>query len=331
MFRPVLIILGGIALLCLLAVMSLAIGARALSPAAVADALFSYNAQSPDDIAIWQYRVPRTLLAVLCGVAFGVSGALIQATTRNPLADPGLLGVNAGAAFLVTLSIAFFGIHTVGGQMWFAFLGAILSTLVVYALGMMGRNGATPLSLLLAGVAISAILGGFTQAITLLDPVTFDSMRAWATGSISGRGLDIVATVSPFILAGLLVALSVTPSLNSIALGDDLARALGTNVLRTRLLTALSITLLCGAATAAIGPIGFIGLMTPHVVRWLLGPDQRLIVAVTALFAPTLLLGADIIGRVVLWPSELEAGIVTAFLGAPLLIALVRRNTASKL
>jgi iron complex transport system permease protein len=321
----------GCLVLFLLCLLSLMIGARQISISTAIDAMFAYDPASVDHIAIRDYRLPRTLLGLLCGAAFGVAGALMQAVTRNPLADPGLLGVNAGAAFFVTIAAGLLGIQSASLHLWFAFLGAVVVTVLVYALGSGGRAGPTPIRLLLAGVAITSVLGGMGSTIILFNPVAFDSLRVWSIGALAGRDMTVVSAVSPFIIAGLSFAMFASPALNAIALGDDNARALGTSLVRTRLLTAISVTLLAGAGTAAVGPIGFVGLMTPHVVRWLLGPDQRLIVGGTMIFGPILLLAADILGRLLLQPGELEAGIVTAFLGAPILILLVRRKKASGL
>ncbi|MBB6165751.1 iron complex transport system permease protein [Rhizobium wenxiniae] len=277
------------------------------------------------------YRLPRTLLGILCGAAFGVSGALIQAATRNPLADPGILGVNAGAAFFVTLAVGLFGFQSIEAYLWFAFLGAIVVTVAVYALGAMGRDGATPVRLVLSGVALSAVLGGIGSAITLIDPHAFDAMRFWSIGSIAGRDMKVVEAVRPFIGIGLLVALIAARPLNAVALGEDLARSLGASIFRARILALIAVTLLAGAGTAAAGPIGFVGLMVPHLLRWFTGPDQRWIVPLTMIYAPVLLIAADITGRLVLFPGELEAGIVTALLGAPVLILLARRRQVSGL
>lgn len=318
-------------ILILLCIASLLTGARAVAPSAGFDALFAYDPASAEHIIIRDYRLPRTLLGLLCGAAFGVSGALIQAVTRNPLADPGILGVNAGAAFFVTLAVGLLGFHAISSYLWFAFFGAIAVAIVVYAVGSRGRDGASPARLVLSGVALSAVLGGIGSAITLLDPRAFDGLRVWSIGSLSGRNMDVVLTVAPFIICGLVLSLCVAPSLNAVALGDDPSRALGVNLVRTRILVVIAVTLLAGAATAAAGPIGFVGLMVPHVIRWLSGPDQRWIIAFTVLCSPILLLTADIAGRLVLFPGELEAGIVTAFIGAPVLIALARRQRASGL
>ncbi|MBW9088846.1 iron chelate uptake ABC transporter family permease subunit [Rhizobium wenxiniae] len=325
------VLLFGLFLLALALVASILVGARSVSPATAVDALLSYDANSAEHIIVLDYRLPRTLLGLLSGAAFGVSGALIQAATRNPLADPGILGVNAGAAFFVTLSVGVFGFHSIDAYLWFAFLGAILVTVAVYALGAAGRDGATPIRLVLSGVALSAVLGGIGSAITLIDPQTFDAIRFWAIGSIAGRDMKVVETVCPFIGIGLLVALIAARPLNAVALGEDLARSLGANIFRARMLTLIAVTLLAGAGTAAAGPIGFVGLMVPHVVRWFTGPDQRWIIPLTMIYAPVLLLAADIVGRLVLFPGELEAGIVTAFVGAPVLILLARRRQVSGL
>lgn len=324
-------IVFGLGLLVALSITSLLIGVRPVALSTTLDALFAFDGNAVDHIVIVDSRLPRTLLALLCGMAFGVSGALIQVATRNPLADPGILGVNAGAAFFVTLAVGLLGLHSVNAYLWFALLGAMLVTLAVYGLGtagggLTGSDRATPVRLVLAGVALSAVLGGIGSSITLLNPQAFDAMRQWSVGSVAGRDMDVVFAVAPFIGLGLVIALMTARSLNAVALGEDLARALGASLVRTRILTLVAVTLLAGAGTAACGPIGFVGLMVPHVVRWFTGPDQRWIIPMTMIYAPALMLSADIAGRLVLSPGELEAGVVTAFLGAPVLIALARRR-----
>jgi iron complex transport system permease protein len=323
--------LCGFGLLIALSLLSLLLGTRMLSPDVLLQALSAQDRRSAEQIILLDYRLPRTLLGLLCGAAFGVSGALIQAATRNPLADPGILGVNAGSAFFVTLAVGLLGWQSIGTYIWAAFAGAIVITLIVYALGATGREGATPVRLVLAGVALSAVLSGIGSAMTLLNPQTFDALRMWSIGSIAGRDMHVVTLVAPFILAGLVIALLAARSLNAVALGDDLARALGSDILKARILVVIAVTLLAGAGTAACGPIGFVGLIVPHMVRWFTGPDQRRIIAFTLIFSPVLLLSADIAGRLVLYPGELEAGIVTAFTGAPVLIALARRRKVSGL
>lgn len=326
--------IGLVICLCALVVvvaLSLAVGAKAISPEIVWQALTHYDTNLDDHVIIRELRLPRTTLGIVVGIALGVAGALIQALTRNPLADPGILGVNAGAAFTVTLAVAITGITSIWGYLWFAFIGALLATVAVYAIGMVGRQGATPVRLTLAGVALGAVLGGISQSITLLRPEVFDRMRYWGAGSLAGRPGETAFVVVGFIAVGLLLGLIAARGLNAIALGNDLARSLGTNVMATRILVIIAVTLLAGAATAAAGPIGFVGLMVPHVVRWFVGPDQRWIVPYTAIAAPVLLLSADVIGRVVAPPGELQVSIVTAFVGAPVLIALIRRKKVSGL
>ena len=325
--RPAGLLLG-LGMLAGLMLLSLTFGARSVPLSATLDAFLHYDAFSVEHIIVRDYRLPRTLLGLLCGAAFGVSGALIQAATRNPLADPGILGVNAGAAFFVTLAVGLSGRHDMATHLCFALAGAMITTLVVYAIGSAGRYGSTPARLVLAGVALSAVLGGVGSSITLLKPDVFDAMRQWAVGSISGRDMTVVAAVAPLIALGLIIAVLAAHALNAMALGDDLARSLGGSMPRTRVMVVVAVTLLAGAATAAAGPIGFVGLIVPHMVRWLTGPDQRWIIGYTIVFSPILLLAADITGRLVMFPGELEAGIVTAFIGAPLLIGLARSRKA---
>ncbi len=322
--------MSAIGMLLLLLVLSIAVGSKDISLPVVLDAQVNNTGQG-DAYVIWDMRIPRTVVGLAVGVALGVAGALIQALTRNPLADPGILGVNAGAAFFVALGVAVFGVTSVSGYVWFAFAGALLVTVAVYVIGSAGRGGADPVQLTLAGVALGAVLSGIVTAMVLLDPRAFDRMRNWNAGSIVGRGWDVLLPVVPFLVLGVLLAIVAVSSLNAIALGDDLAASLGANVTRTRILVIFAVTLLAGGATAVAGPIGFVGLMVPHIARWIVGPDQRWILAYTILLAPCLVLAADILGRVVIRPGEFPVGIVTAFVGAPVLILLVRRKRASGL
>ncbi|MGV9409844.1 iron chelate uptake ABC transporter family permease subunit [Nocardia sp. NPDC003693] len=310
---------------CLL---SLLIGAKSIPVGEVWQALWWADG-SPDHLIITGYRVPRTLLGLLAGLALGVAGCLMQGLTRNPLADPGLLGINAGAAFAIALAVAFLGATEITSYVWFGFAGAAVVSLMVYRLGTAGRQGADPIRLTLAGVAVTAVLTGLTKGLILLNTKAFEEMREWDSGSLTGRGYDVIAGAAPFIGLGLVLAVIAARSLNALALGDDLAHALGVHVGRTRLLTATALTLLCGTATAAVGPITFIGLAVPHIARRLVGPDQRWIVAYSMLLAPILVLGSDVIGRLLIRPDEVPAGLVTAFLGAPVLIWLARRDRVS--
>ncbi|MFI6866092.1 iron chelate uptake ABC transporter family permease subunit [Nocardia sp. NPDC050406] len=306
---------------CLL---SLLVGTKTVPIGEVWAALW-HDDGSPDHLIVTGYRVPRTLLGLLAGLALGVAGCLMQGLTRNPLADPGLLGINAGAAFAITLSVAFLGVTDITSYVWFGFAGAAVVSLVVYRVGTAGRQGSDPVRLTLAGVAVTAVLTGLTKGLILLNAKAFDEWRQWDSGSLTGRGYDVIAGATPFIAVGLVAAVIASRSLNAVALGEDLARALGVHVTRTRVLSVVALTLLCGTATAAVGPITFVGLAVPHVARWLVGPDQRWIIAYSMLLAPILVIGSDVIGRILIPGDEVPAGLVTAFLGAPVLIWLARR------
>jgi iron complex transport system permease protein len=318
-----LVALGVLAVVFLL---SVGLGAKAISW----DVLWHAEG-STDAVIVLDLRLPRALLAVGVGAALGLAGALMQALTRNPLADPGLLGVNLGASTAVVIAIAYLGITAVTGYVWFAFAGAAAASVVVYVLGATGRAAASPDRLVLAGVAISAVLFAFDSVVLLLDPLAFDQFRFWTVGALAGRRADVLVQVAPFIVAGLLLALCLGRPLNALALGDEAGRALGARVGRTRVLAAVAVTLLSGAATAAAGPIAFVGLTVPHVARMIVGPDQRWVLPYSAVLAAILLLGADLAGRVVVAPDELQVGIVTAVVGAPVFIALCRRRTLASL
>lgn len=312
-----------VALLVLLCALSLLVGSRAVAPAQVWATLLGLP-DGREHTLIWELRVPRAVIAVVVGAALGLAGALMQSLTRNPLADPGLLGVNAGAATAVAAAMAFLGVDSVSASVWFALVGAAGASVLVYALGTRGPSGATPVRLALAGTAVSAVLVACTNALVLSSPRAFDTFRFWAVGSLQNRGLDVTADVLPFVAVGVALALLTGRALNTLALGEDTARALGVRVGLVRGTGMLAITLLCGAATAAVGPLGFIGLTVPHVARMVARSDQRWVLGLSALFGPCLLLGADVLGRIAAFPDELEVGIVVAVLGAPVFIALVR-------
>ncbi|WP_261624671.1 FecCD family ABC transporter permease [Nesterenkonia marinintestina] len=281
-------------------------------------------------LIILERRLPRTVLAVLVGAALGLSGTLMQALTRNPLADPGLLGVNAGAYTAVVIGSATMGITVGTGHVWLALGGALVTAVVVYGVGTSGRLGGSPAKLVLTGVAVGAVLSGLSFAITLAMPEVFDKVRFWSAGSLQGRTFDEITAVLPFLAAGTALALLLPPALNALALGDDAAVALGSRPALTRILGLAAITLLCGAATAAAGPLSFIGLIVPHALRMILGPDHRWLVPMSLLAAPILMLAADELARLVV-AAELPTGVVTAFLGAPVLIALTRRKGVREL
>ncbi|MER7849652.1 iron chelate uptake ABC transporter family permease subunit [Kitasatospora sp. NPDC096077] len=321
---------GCAAVLALTVLLSLAVGAKSIPLHTAFDAVFHFTG-GQDQLVVRHERLPRTELGLVVGAALGLAGALMQALTRNPLADPGLLGVNSGASAAVAVGIGFVGLRSPLGYVWFAFAGAAAVSVLVYLLGSIGRSGATPVRLALAGTAVTAALTAFTSAILLLRPATFDQFRYWNVGSVVGRSTDLVVQLLPFIAAGAVLALALGRPLNALALGEEAGRALGAHPTRTRLLAMAAITLLCGAATAAVGPIGFVGLVVPHLARFLTGPDQRWVLPFSAVLAPILLIGADVLGRVVTRPNEVEVGLVTAFLGAPVFIALARGGKVARL
>lgn len=325
--RRRLIGLGALLVLLVLAVLaSIAFGTKVIPLSHVWNALVA-PAGTEDDIVIRSLRIPRTVLGVLVGVALGLAGALIQGHTRNPLADPGLLGVNMGAAFFVVVGIYVFGVTTLFGYVWFAFAGAMVASVAVFLLGSAGgRGGPTPVSLALAGAALSFLLSGLVSAIILIDTDTLDAYRFWNVGSLAGRDTAVAGQVVWFIVIGALIALATAPALNALSLGEDVARSLGQSVRRTRVLGIVAITLLAGGATAACGPIGFVGLVVPHVVRAFTGPDYRWLLPASGMLGAVLLLTADMVGRLVARPGELQVGIVLALIGAPFFIALVRRR-----
>ncbi|MBM7774392.1 iron complex transport system permease protein [Actinokineospora baliensis] len=277
-----------------------------------------------------ELRFPRTVIGLFVGVALGLAGALMQALTRNPLADPGLLGVEIGASTAVVVAISVFGITAPSGYVWFALLGAAAASIAVYALGAAGR-AATPDRMVLAGAALTAALNAIVGIILVVDAATFDRFRFWVIGSLAGRGVDVFLEVAPFIGAGVLVALCLGRPLNALALGDETGQALGVRVNQVRLTGAIAVTLLCGAATAAIGPVVFVGLAVPHIARLITGPDHRWVLPYAAVLAGILLVGSDVLGRVLGAPGELQVGIVTALLGAPVFIALARRRRMAHL
>lgn len=323
-------LLVAIAVLAVVAVCSIAFGSKPIPFGTVWDALW-HDDGSNDHLIVHDLRIPRTLLGLGVGAALGLAGAVMQGVTRTPLADPGILGVDAGAALAVVVAIHTFSVGTLGGYVWFAFAGAAVASVTVYLLGSLGRGGATPVKLALAGAALSALLRAITSAVLLLDIRTLDQFRFWLAGSLAGRGAEIVAGTVPFIVAGIALALLSARTLNTLSLGDDVARALGVRVQLARATSALAVVVLCGAATAAAGPIGFVGLTVPHVARAICGPDYRWILPWSMVLAPTLLLGADTLGRVIARPGEIEVGVITAFVGAPFFIALVRRRKLASL
>ena len=300
-------------------VVSVLVGSRTISPDAVLDA-------SDPGHAVATARVARTALALAVGAALGLAGALMQGLTRNPLADPGILGVNAGASFSMVLAMSAFGVSALSGFLWFALAGAALTMVGVHAVAALGRDGATPLKLVVAGAALTAALTSWTSGVLLTDRQTMETFRYWQVGTVGGRSLEVLATGAPFLLAGAVIGLVGARLLNALALGDDVARGLGLDVVRDRLLVGLACVLLAGGATALAGPIAFVGLVVPHAVRSLVGPDHRRVLPLSLGFGAVLVTLADTVGRVVLPPTEVQVGIMSAVVGVPFFLALVRRG-----
>ncbi|WP_274556682.1 FecCD family ABC transporter permease [Streptomyces spiramyceticus] len=321
-------LLVSLGVLLVVVVASIAIGAKQVPLGDVWHGLF-HASGTGNDVIVQDVRMPRTLLGVLVGAALGLAGAVMQGLTRNPLAEPGLLGVNAGAAAAVVSAISFLGVTSLTGYVWFSFIGAGVVSVLVYILG--GSRGATPVRLALAGTAVTAALYGYVNAVQLMDSAALDKLRFWTVGSLASANMEIIGKVWPFVAAGVVLAMLIARPLNAMEMGEDTARALGAHLTRTRVLAMVAVTLLCGAATAACGPIVFVGLMVPHLVRAITGPDMRWILPYAAVLAPVLLLGSDVIGRVVARPSELQVGIVTALVGGPVFIHLVRRRKMTQL
>ena len=323
--RRALALVGAPVALALLCALSISVGSNPIPLGDVWRLLIEPDG-SFASIVVHEQRLPRTLLLVAVGAALGVAGALMQSLTRNPLADPGVLGINAGAALAVVLTVVVLGVTSVQSYLWAAFAGAALAAIAVYALGGSGRLGQTPARLALAGIAISMAVTSIVQTLILADQNAFNEFRFWAAGSVEGRGYSVLATVLPFVVAGVVIALVAAPALNAMALGDETGRALGVRVGLTRVLVVVAVTLLAGSATAAAGPIMFIGLGAPYLARAVCGSDQRWVIPYTAVAAPGVLLLADVLGRVVLAPQEVQVGIMAAILGGPVFVLIVRRR-----
>jgi len=317
--KPVTLVACSLVLLSLCILASLAFGSRTIGFGEVLDTLIHSKKTTLSERVVLE-RIPRTVFGLLAGAALGISGTLMQAITRNPIADPSILGVNTGASLFVVGGIAFFNIATAGQYIMFALVGASVTALFVYGVGSMGSGGATPIKLALAGAATSAALSSIVSAIILPRTEVMNAFRFWQVGSISGATWEGITSVSPFLAVGLLIGFLSSSSLDALALGDDVATGLGVRTGVTRLVAAFAGVLLCGATTALAGPIGFVGLMVPHAMRLLIGPSLKKIIPMSAIGGAILLTTSDVIGRLIGSPSELEAGIVTAFIGAPILI-----------
>lgn len=324
-------LLLALVVLAVVGLCSVAYGARSIPLETVWEAFWDYDLSQQDHHVVRELRLPRTLIGIGVGGALGLAGAVMQGLTRNPLADPGFLGVEAGAALAIVVAIFAFGIGSLSGYVWFALVGAAVGSVAVYVLGSIGAGGATPVKLVLAGAAVSVLLMSLTHAIVLTDTRTLDHYRLWVVGSLAGRDATIAAQVWPFLVVGALLALGSARALNAMALGEEMARGLGQRIQVARVFGALAVVVLCGAATAAAGPIVFVGLAVPHIARAICGPDYRWVLPWSLLLAPILLLGADVVGRLVDRPAEVQVGVVTAVLGTPVFVLLVRRRDLAEL
>lgn len=319
-----------LALLSIMAIFSISLGAKSIAFTKVIDVLLGNDPDSLEATIILQ-RIPRTVFGILAGGALGISGALMQSITRNPIADPSILGVNTGASLFVVAGIAFFNITVAYQYIWLAIIGAGVTAVFVYSVASMGKDGATPLKLALSGSAVSIVLGSLVSTIMLPNNRVMEAFRFWQVGSIGSATWENIMLISPFLIVGFIISMFISGYLNNLALGDEAATALGTNVVMTRTIGALSSVLLCGATTALAGPIGFVGLIIPHIIRLIFGSEMSKMLPLSFLGSAILMLISDIIGRIISLPGETEVGIVTAVLGAPVFILAIRKGRVKSL
>lgn len=317
-------------LLLIIAIFSISFGAKQIAFSKVIDVILGKDVDSLEATII-QQRIPRTVFGILAGGALGISGALMQSITRNPIADPSILGVNTGASLFVVAGIAFLNITAAYQYIWLAIIGAGLTAFFVYAVASIGKDGATPLKLALSGAAVSIVLGSLVSTIMLPDNRVLQAFRFWQVGSIGSATWDNISLISPFLIIGFIISMFISGYLNNLALGDEAATALGTNVVITRSVGALASVLLCGATTALAGPIGFVGLIIPHLVRIIYGSEMGKILPLSFLGSGILLLLSDVIGRIIGSPGETEVGIITAVFGAPVFIFAIRKGRVKSL
>lgn len=319
-----------LALLSVMAIFSISLGAKSIAFSKVIEVLLGNDPDSLEQAIILQ-RIPRTIFGILAGGALGISGALMQSITRNPIADPSILGVNTGASLFVVAGIAFFNITVAYQYIWLAIIGAGVTAVFVYSVASMGKDGATPLKLALSGSAVSIVLGSLVSTIMLPNNRVMEAFRFWQVGSIGSATCENIMLISPFLVVGFIISMFISGYLNNLALGDEAATALGTNVVMTRTIGALSSVLLCGATTALAGPIGFVGLIVPHIIRLIFGSEMGKMLPLSFLGSAILMLVSDVIGRIISLPGETEVGIVTAVLGAPVFILAIRKGRVKSL
>lgn len=323
-------LLASVAAVTTAVLLSLAIGSVSIEPSTAWNALFAFNG-SNEHLIVRSLRLPRTVIGLGVGASLAVAGVAMQAVTRNALASPTILGINAGASFAIVTAVFLLQVVTPSMYVWFAFGGALGVSSLVYAVAAAGQGGATPVKLALAGAVVTALLGSWTSGVLVLNQQTLDEVRFWLAGSLAGRDLGIFLEVLPFMVVGTVAMLAMTRQFNTIQLGDQVAAGLGQNTALVRGATTVLVVLLAGSAVAAAGPIGFVGLAVPHAVRTVVGPDHRWLLPFAALWGPVLLLSADVLGRVLMRPAEIQVGIVTAIVGAPVLVHLVRHRRLADL
>ncbi|HWL24340.1 MAG TPA: iron ABC transporter permease [Ureibacillus sp.] len=318
------LIIGAI-LLLLFNFLSIILGYTNITIQTAIDAFTNFNS-SNEHIIILDVRLPRALIATAVGVSLGVAGALLQALTRNPLASPDILGFNAGASFSIVVALMLFSVTSLQAITWIAFIGAAIAGFLVYFLGSIGRDGMTPIKMTLAGAAIAALFASLTQGLLVMDESALDQVLFWMSGSVQGRKLDILFAVLPYLVIGLIISLIISNKINILNLGDDVAKGLGQRIMIVKLIAGISVILLAGGSVAIAGPIGFIGIVVPHVVKWLVGNDYRWIIPYCAIVGGIFLLIADIGARYILMPEEVPVGIMTALVGTPFFIYIARKG-----
>ncbi|RAK06350.1 iron complex transport system permease protein [Halanaerobium saccharolyticum] len=320
----ILLLLVGILLLFI--ILSLAVGQHFISVSSVYQAVFNYDQQSTRHLIIRSSRLSRTVIALAAGGSLAVAGALMQALTANPLAAPGIFGLNSGAVFLLVIAAAFFGINSMNISIWLAFAGSMMAGLLVYFISSLGRSGLSSLKMILSGAAVTALFHSFTQGILVINQESLESVLFWLSGSTAGRDLEMIMPLLPFILGAVILALILARDINILLIGEEMAAGLGQKTIVIKLLLGLSIVILAGSSVAAAGAISFIGLIVPHIGRFFVGNNYHWLIIYSFILGAMLLLLADIIARIVIMPQEVPIGVMTAFMGAPFFVYIVRRG-----
>ncbi|MEF2095972.1 FecCD family ABC transporter permease [Peribacillus sp. NPDC096447] len=293
------------------------------------DAFTDFNGTN-EHIVIQSVRLPRALIASAIGASLAISGVLMQTLTKNPLASPDIFGVNAGAGLAVVTGVTVFGISNLQVFTWLSFIGAAIAAISIYMIGSMGRGGLTPMKLTLAGAAMTAMVASLTQGLLVSNEALLEQVLFWLAGSVSGRSLDNLVAVLPYLVAGWGLALIMSGKMNVLSMGEDVAKGLGLNIVFLKLVLGLAIILLAGGSVAVAGPIGFIGIVVPHLTRSIVGIDHRWLIPFSGLFGAVLLIAADVISRYILMPREVPVGVMTAIIGTPFFIYIARKGFSGR-